>query len=160
MATTANKKVKAKMPKTQINAQSMQLSTNPPMEPNMWRSHISGPMAIFVNSQGLPQYIADTQVNTYLQKVAKDVYKITDPIELARWTCHSIRFGACVTLFNQHKNESFIMFQLRWQSNSWKVYIHDSPHLSEAHIQAFNDSWPKQHQNQNNQDQKYYNLNN
>jgi hypothetical protein len=99
------------------------------------------PMAIFVNPKGLPQYIADTQVNAYLQKVAKAVYKITDPIELARWTCHSIRVGACVTLFNQHKNESFIMFQLRWRSNSWKVYIRDSPHLSEAHIQAFNDGW-------------------
>jgi hypothetical protein len=107
------------------------------------------PIAIFINPKGLPQYIVDTQVNKYLQKVAKAVYKITDPTELARWTCHSIRVGACVTLFNQHKDESFIMFQLRWRSNSWKAYIRDSPHLSEAHIQAFNKGWDDMIKNQN-----------
>jgi hypothetical protein len=112
------------------------------------------PMALYINPKGQPQYIGDNQVNKYLQKAAKAVYNITDADELARWTCHSIRVGACVTLFNQHKDESYIMFQLRWRSNSWKAYIRDSPHLSDTHIAAFNAGWDSMTQTQTKQKQK------
>lgn len=99
------------------------------------------PIAVFINRHGKPQYIDDALVNKYLQQIAKTVYKITDKTELARWTCHSLRVGACMTLFNQGKDESFIMFQLRWRSKAWMTYIRDSPHLSTQHIKAFNTSW-------------------
>jgi hypothetical protein len=110
------------------------------------------PIALYINPQGQPQYIGDNQVNKHLQQTAKAVYKVTDPEELARWTCHSIQVGACVTLFNQQKTEAYIMFQLRWRSNSWKAYIRDSPHLSEAHIAAFNEGMKSSTKDQKNQE--------
>eukprot|EP00978_Attheya_sp_CCMP212_P019762 scaffold55684_cov43-Attheya_sp.AAC.1 len=114
------------------------------------RSQICGgsakdPMALFINNRtNKSQFISDKHVEDHLQRVAKDVYKITDKKELARWMCHSLRVGACVSLFNQQeKGEAFIQFQLRWRSGSWKDYIRDSPQLSAQHINATNVGWNK-----------------
>ena len=56
------------------------------------------PIAIFRNDNGFSQYIDDFHVIQIVQFLAKTVYNITDPDDLAQFTCHSIRVGACVLL--------------------------------------------------------------
>ena len=119
------------------------------------RSQICGgnshdPMALFRNNRtGHAQFISDKHVESHLQRVAKTVYQISDKKDLSRWTCHSVRVGACVSLFNQEKGEAFIQFQLRWRSQSWRDYIRDSPTLSDQHIKASNANWDAMLEQQN-----------
>ena len=108
------------------------------------------PMALFRNNRtGHAQFISDKHVESHLQRVAKTVYQISDKKDLSRWTCHSVRVGACVSLFNQEKGEAFIQFQLRWRSQSWRDYIRDSPTLSDQHIKASNANWDAMLEQQN-----------
>ena len=43
-------------------------------------------------------YVTGSLVASLLQKAAKSVYKISNPADLAKFSTHSFRFGACVLL--------------------------------------------------------------
>ena len=51
------------------------------------------PIDVFRNDNGFSQYIDDSHVIQIMQFLAKTVYNITDPDDLARFTCDSIRVG-------------------------------------------------------------------
>jgi hypothetical protein len=59
------------------------------------------PLAVFTDdglATGTAQFITEKHINAALQTAAREVYNITKPDELARFTSHSIRVGACVSL--------------------------------------------------------------
>ena len=98
------------------------------------------PIAVFRNDNGFSQYIDDFHVIQIMQFLAKTVYNITDPDDLARFTCHSIRVGACVLLHETGQTPDFIKARLRWCSDAYQMYLRNTPKLAMLHNQAVNES--------------------
>ena len=96
------------------------------------------PLAVFQNGIGHSQYIDDKYVETLLRQLATQVYNITDTQELSRFTCHSIRVGACVLLHEANAKSDFIKFRLRWNSDSYLMYLRNTPKLAHQHNMATN----------------------
>ncbi len=98
------------------------------------------PIAVFRNDNGFSQYIDDFHVIQIMQFLAKTVYNITDPDDLARFTCDSIKVGACVLLHETGKTPDFIKARLRWYSDAYQMYLRNTPKLAMLHHQAVNES--------------------
>ena len=78
----------------------------------------------------------DSNINKVLREAAGEVYNITDPEELKKFTAHSSRVGACVLLHAAGKDPEYIKYRLRWRSDSWKVYLRNVTALAVQHLQA------------------------
>ena len=62
------------------------------------------PIAVFTEikkGKKKNHYIDDKHITSLFQEAAASVYNIKDKKELSRFTAHSIRVGACVTLYSQ-----------------------------------------------------------
>ena len=59
-------------------------------------------------------YIDDVDIKTLLREAACKVYNIICKDDLAKFTAHSIRVGACVPLHAQNISAEDIKFRLRW----------------------------------------------
>ena len=81
-------------------------------------------------------YIDDIHIKTILQEAAKQVYGIKCKKELARFSSHSIRVGACVLLHAQNISAEDIKFRLRWRSDSFRMYLRNIIQLAERHKDA------------------------
>ena len=98
------------------------------------------PIAVFQNSQGKSQYIDDFHVTQILQFLARKIFNISQTNDLARFTCHSIRVGACVLLHETGQTPDFIKARLRWCSDAYQMYLRNTPKLASLHTQAVNAS--------------------
>ena len=78
----------------------------------------------------------DSSINKVLREAASEVYNITDPKELKKFTAHSSRVGACVILHAAGKDPEYIKYRLRWRSDSWKVYMCNVTALAVQHLQV------------------------
>ena len=63
--------------------------------------------------------------------LAKKCYNITSKEDLARFSTHSIRVGACVALHVANFTTEQIQHALRWRSNAFKMYLRDVIALAE-----------------------------
>jgi hypothetical protein len=88
------------------------------------------PLAVFTAS-GLAsspiQFIRPLHINAALRQAATAVYNVTDASELARFSSHSIRVGACVALHAAGVSKLNIKFALRWKSDSFYTYLRNLP---------------------------------
>jgi len=92
------------------------------------------PIAVFATPKsGKPTPILHTQVEHCLRSLAKSVYKINDTKRLHRYSCHSIRVGACVLLHSAQQDPLTIKFRLRWRSDSFMEYLRNTPRLAALH---------------------------
>ena len=98
------------------------------------------PIAVFQNSTGSSQYIDDFHVTHKLQSLARSVYNITTSSDLARFTTHSLRVGACVLLHETSQTPDFIKARLRWRSDAYLMYLRNTPKLANLHNIAINES--------------------
>ena len=73
-----------------------------------------------------------------MQSLATTVYAITDKKDLAKFSCHSIRVGACCILQAAGARPEFIKKQLRWNSDAWMAYTRDLAVLSHQHNAIIN----------------------
>ena len=78
-------------------------------------------------------YISNVDVQHLLQSAAKKIYNITDA-RLRLWSCHSMRVGACVALFNSKHSPDKIQHLLRWKSATWRDYLRDCSSLSHSQL--------------------------
>jgi hypothetical protein len=88
------------------------------------------PLAVFSDtglSSGKPVLICSTHIKASLQHAATEVYGITDPAALSRFSAHSIRVGACVALHAAGIQQQDIKFALRWKSDSFYNYLRNLP---------------------------------
>ena len=81
-------------------------------------------------------YIDDVHIKSLLQEAAKEVYKISKKDDLAKFSAHSIRVGACVLLHAQNISTEDIKFRLRWRSDSFRMYLRNIVQLAERHKDA------------------------
>ena len=97
------------------------------------------PLAVYLNERGRVCNICDDDASNYIRQAAKEVYEITDEAELnKRFTCHSLRVGACNALVSQGYAPDEIQKLLRWRSESWKDYVRDLTVLQKKHNEAIN----------------------
>ena len=98
------------------------------------------PIAVFRNKNNFSQYIDDFHVTYHFQSLAKEVYIIRASDELARFSTHSIRVGACVLLHETSQTPDFIKARLRWRSDAYLMNLRNTPKLASLHTQAVNNS--------------------
>ena len=96
------------------------------------------PIAVFVAIKGKKKtksltYIDDIHISTLLRAAAKSVHNITSTKELARFTAHSLRVGACVIMHTNGSSTSMIQVRLRWKSDAFKFYLRNVESLAEHH---------------------------
>lgn len=88
------------------------------------------PLAVFTTSglsTGPIEFIRPRHINAALRSAATAVYNVTDPKELAKFSSHSIRVGACVALHAAGVSKLNIKFALRWKSDSFYTYLRNLP---------------------------------
>ena len=96
------------------------------------------PIAVYRDQHSMVCNITDADVDSALRLLATEVYDITDKKDLGRFTCHSIRVGACCILQAAGASPDFIKKQLRWNSDSWQIYTRDLHILSHKHNEILN----------------------
>jgi hypothetical protein len=96
------------------------------------------PLSLYVTSSGKQQLVTAKDISQCMQYLACAVYNITDLKELARFSAHSLRVGACVILHAQGLTESQIQFILRWRSLAFMAYLRNLTALSDRQNLAFN----------------------
>ena len=86
--------------------------------------------------------ITTALVEVAIRSAAAQVYNL-DPIknrrELQLWSSHSLRVGACATLYAKGFSEMEIKFLLRWKSNAFMTYLRNLAITSRRHNAALND---------------------
>ena len=80
-------------------------------------------------------YVHNKDIDDTLHNTAKAVYNITKTDKLSRWSAHSIRVGAAITMHIAGADAETIKICLRWQSNTFLLYLHDVPTLANKHNQ-------------------------
>eukprot|EP00957_Ditylum_brightwellii_P089567 6821607-Ditylum_brightwellii.AAC.1 len=68
--------------------------------------------------------------------IAKEVYNLTLPEDIKRFSSHSIRVGACVLLYSSWKDGEFIKLRLRWKSDTFILYLRSTTLLAGQHCKA------------------------
>ena len=93
------------------------------------------PVAVFVSSDDKAySFITNEHVQVLVRSAARTVYNINDRNRLRLWSCHSIRVGACVQLYNSQHSPDKIQHLLRWKSVTWRDYLRDCSSLSASQL--------------------------
>ena len=83
--------------------------------------------------KGKAVYINDKHICSLLQEAAKKVHGITCKEDLARFTTHSIRVGACVKLHESGIDAETIKIRLRWKSDAFRAYLRNVIAIAKKH---------------------------
>jgi hypothetical protein len=105
--------------------------------------HPNLPLSIYRHSNGSIYNITSTDVETGIRNAASKLFNL-DPIanraELQMWSSHSLRVGACTTLYAMGFHEMEIKHLLRWKSNAFMTYLRNLAVTSRRHNEALNDA--------------------
>jgi len=86
--------------------------------------------------------IYSDQVTELIRDVVCEVLNL-DPVkdkdELARYSTHSLRVGACQILYANGFHAHEIKMLLRWQSEAFMTYLRDIAWVARKQIEAMND---------------------
>lgn len=88
------------------------------------------PLAVFTSDgleSGPVTFIRPSHIEFALRSAARSVYNITDASELARFSAHSFRVGACVALHAAGVPSTDIKHALRWKSDTFMMYLRNLP---------------------------------
>lgn len=75
-------------------------------------------------------------IDACLWSLANICYNITEKAELDKFTSHSIRVRAYISLNIAGKSTNFIKAALRWESNAFQMYLWNVIALTEQHSAA------------------------
>jgi hypothetical protein len=101
------------------------------------------PLAAYRHSNGKVYMLTAVDVERVIREVAARVYNL-DPSTpagrkaLQKWSCHSLRVGACVLLHTMGFTEPQIKWILRWRSDAFMTYLRNITNLSDKHTNALN----------------------
>jgi hypothetical protein len=101
------------------------------------------PLSVYKGTDGQPYNIITVEVERVIRAAAATLFQL-DPIknkaQLALWSSHSLRVGACTTLYSQGFAEMEIKYLLRWKSNAFMTYLRNLAVTSRRHNIAMNDA--------------------
>ena len=107
------------------------------------RHPMSKPLAVFKDKKGEVCYVTQSKVTEVIRRAVKKVYPDMVKKELMKYSCHSIRVWACVTLDEAGMSPDFIKNRLRWMGESYRVYLRDTNKINEKHMEALKSSAEK-----------------
>ena len=81
-------------------------------------------------------FITSTLVAASYKSAAQKVHHVTSKQDLAKFSSHSLRVGACVLLHMMKKKPDFIKLRLRWRSDTYKDYLRDVSQFALEHSAA------------------------
>ena len=93
-------------------------------------------LAKFKDKSGKVLDITNKMIAKHLQACAKRAHGIRCRRALARWSAHSVRVGACVSLSEAGKDSPFIQIRLRWRSLVFRDYLRNTITLAQQHNEA------------------------
>lgn len=100
------------------------------------------PLSVYWNSRlQAVQLLTSSDIEDFMRRLASTVYKLSPDLqadELRRWSSHSLRVGACVTLHAMGFPPLDIQWILRWRSMAFMVYLRNVAILARRHVQALN----------------------
>ena len=103
---------------------------------SVYRTVVSG------SSEPVVLNITTARVEIALRAAASKAYNL-DPIknkkQLQLWSAHSLRVGACATLYAQGFGQIEIKFLLRWKSDAFMTYLRNLAVTSRRHNEALNE---------------------
>ncbi len=97
------------------------------------RHNPAHPLAIFATASKGTCYITDKNISLWLQQAAKITFGLSNPDDLANWTSHSVRVGACVALHEAGADPMTIKNRLRWRSDTFLDYLRHTGRLAANH---------------------------
>ena len=101
------------------------------------------PLRVYKGADGQPYNITTVEVERVIRAAAATLFQL-DPIknkaQLALWSSHLLRVGACSTLYSQGFTEMEIKYLLRWKSNAFMTYLRNLAVTSRRHNIAMNDA--------------------
>ena len=81
------------------------------------------PLAIYKSrNRGLRLVTADVATEK-MRSLAVDVHQLTKDADIKKFSCHSLRVGACCIYFATGYQPDFIQRVLRWDSDAWRTYV-------------------------------------
>lgn len=95
------------------------------------------PLAYFLGDNNTPTIITDEHIQSVMQAIAKETYKLTSINDIKLWTSHSIRIGAAVALHEAGADFMTIKQRLRWKSDTFIMYLRNTPKIAINHSQIF-----------------------
>ena len=86
--------------------------------------------------------ITTTDAEREMQLSASRVYNLNPNTKkhkamLVRWSCHSLRVGACVILYSMGATPETIQFLLRWRSHAFMDYLRNLAYVSRQQNEMF-----------------------
>ena len=101
------------------------------------------PLSVYRAPDGIGYNITTADVEKVISHAAATLYNL-DPVrnkdQLALWSSHSLRVGACTTLYSQGFSEMEIKYLLRWKSTAFMTYLRNLAVTSRRHNVAMNDT--------------------
>lgn len=98
------------------------------------------PLAVYRSTRKEVRYITADQATLQMRELAKSVFKLTKKADVQKFSCHSLRVGACCILFQTGHHPDFIQRVLRWESDAWRTYVRDLVVTAIQVVQAMNDA--------------------
>jgi hypothetical protein len=101
------------------------------------------PLSIYRTKDGKPLNITSANVEVSIRSAASKLYNL-DPVankkELQMWSSHSLRVGACTTLYAMGFHDTEIKHLLRWKSDAFMTYLRNLAVTSRRHNTAIEDA--------------------
>ena len=111
--------------------------------PKITKSDQKIPLSVYNARDGTPCNITSAAVETCMRSAASKMFNL-DPVknrtELQMWSTHSLRVGACTTLYAMGFHEMEIKHLLRWKSNAFMTYLRNLAVTSRRHNDALADA--------------------
>ena len=105
-------------------------------------SSMSYPLSVYRAADGVAYNIISADVEQVMRRAASTLYNL-DPVkhkdQLALWSSHSLRVGACTLLYSKGFSAMEIQYLLRWRSTAFMTYLRNLTVTSSRHNAAMND---------------------
>ncbi|CAB9530816.1 unknown protein [Seminavis robusta] len=99
------------------------------------------PLSIYWDPKGkVPKLVDATSIEKFMRRLASTVYNlhpVHDSKDIAKWSSHSLRVGACVVLHVMGFSDRDIQWILRWKSMTFITYFRNVALLSRRQNAAF-----------------------
>ncbi len=94
------------------------------------------PMGVYRNKHGRRVFITGTTIAQLFKSIARNVYPDITSQELSQFSAHMIRVSAAVLLQIADKPADYIKLRLRWEGDSYRVYLRNTSVLAYQHLKA------------------------
>jgi hypothetical protein len=98
----------------------------------------NSPAAVYCDpTTGKRRLVTALQVAIFLHHIAHKVFNIpTEHKDLLAWFCHSIHVTATNLLHRARFFDSYIKNRLRWRSDTFLIYLHNTFYTADQHTKA------------------------